>query len=783
MDARGTWRGGNHGKTRRAVLSAAESLENRVMLSAWYVATNGNDGGSGSLANPFRTIQQAANLAMPGDTVYIRGGVYRETVTSAHSGLPGKPITYEPYNNESVTIDGANLVSGWSGYRNSIYSAPQTPDLGEGNNEIFVDGAMVSEARWPNQGADASRPTWFTASSVKVNVAATGLSTVTIYQPWLTQPAGAWVGATLHIAAGQEWVDQTAKVIASGNGYVTATYQQETTYQVPRVGNRFYLSGAFVALDSPGEWYRDPQSGRLYLRTPGSDNPVKHTVEAKARLYGFELGSLANITIHNIHLFGCTIDTNSESHGILLDHLDAEYVSQSIGITADTLDPWNAQYHPHTSGIILNGTGNILQYSTIAWSSGDGVFLGGSGNTVQDCVIHDVDYEAGDEAAVTMLGSNEKVLYNTIYNAGRSGIVARFTTDSQILHNVIHDVGLQTTDLGAIYTWGTDGQGTEIGHNICYNIRTGGYGGVGVYLDNGSSNYIVDHNVVWNADAGLKVNPPATYNLILNNTVQDVTWGVESSGSQDMTGTRYVNNIVGGQIMAGSGAEWDNNLISDGAGLFVNAGSHNYQLRHGSAAINAGQAASPYTSGYAGAAPDLGAYEYGAPAFAAGAPAGSGALSGSGSPSGDPANVPSGNPPAVAPPSSTSNPPTARNPRAAFNPRSYDHAYGLTPSASGIRFGVLWSWSYYKQVDFGSGVTRLISQFSNLGSATQYVQLRIDSPTGPAIGTLTLPPAGPRSAQSTITAAIMANLRGVHDLFFVLIDFHGGAELDGFRFV
>ncbi len=116
------------------------------------------------------------------------------------------------------------------------------------------------------------------------------------------------------------------------------------------------------------------------------------------------------------------------------------------------------QWHAHSTGIILNGQYNTLQNSTIAFSSGDGVFLGGSFNTVQNCTIHDVDYEAGDEAGITTLGANESILYNTIYNAGRSGIVIRHTTASLILHNIIHNVGMQMTDLGGIYAWGTDGR-------------------------------------------------------------------------------------------------------------------------------------------------------------------------------------------------------------------------------------------------------------------------------------------------------------------------------------
>src|SRR5258706_2067191 len=91
-----------------------ESLEPRQLLSNYFVAVNGSNANPGTLAQPFATIQQAANVAQAGDTVYIRGGTYRETVTPAHSGTAAAPIIFEPYNGESVTVSGADRIGNWS---------------------------------------------------------------------------------------------------------------------------------------------------------------------------------------------------------------------------------------------------------------------------------------------------------------------------------------------------------------------------------------------------------------------------------------------------------------------------------------------------------------------------------------------------------------------------------------------------------------------------------------------------------------------------------------------
>jgi hypothetical protein len=137
----------------------AEPLEARQLLSTYYVSANGGDDDApGSLDEPFRTIQHAASLAEAGDTVLIRGGVYRETVAPENSGSAGAPITFKAYNGEKVTVSGADVVSGWDVHAGSVYKADQSWDLGFGDNQVFLDGRMMTEARWPNTTLDVSRP-------------------------------------------------------------------------------------------------------------------------------------------------------------------------------------------------------------------------------------------------------------------------------------------------------------------------------------------------------------------------------------------------------------------------------------------------------------------------------------------------------------------------------------------------------------------------------------------------------------------------------------------------
>ena len=52
----------------------------------YYVATYGNDSNPGTAAQPWRTIQHAANVMVAGDTVFVRGGIYHEQVFTTRSG-------------------------------------------------------------------------------------------------------------------------------------------------------------------------------------------------------------------------------------------------------------------------------------------------------------------------------------------------------------------------------------------------------------------------------------------------------------------------------------------------------------------------------------------------------------------------------------------------------------------------------------------------------------------------------------------------------------------------
>jgi hypothetical protein len=116
---------GMTGCTRLGLLSLtallAACIPSATLLTAaeLYVATNGSDTNPGTLDFPFASLARGQQAASPGDTVWIRGGVYEfvaglgadaNAVYFDKSGAPGQRINYWAYPGETPVFDFFNYL-------------------------------------------------------------------------------------------------------------------------------------------------------------------------------------------------------------------------------------------------------------------------------------------------------------------------------------------------------------------------------------------------------------------------------------------------------------------------------------------------------------------------------------------------------------------------------------------------------------------------------------------------------------------------------------------------
>jgi hypothetical protein len=94
------------------ILSIIVFAFSSVYSQNFYVSPSGSDANPGTLNSPWKTINFAARNAkvVPGSTVYIIGGTYKERIQLSVSGSPAGYITFTAYQNANVVIDGAELT-------------------------------------------------------------------------------------------------------------------------------------------------------------------------------------------------------------------------------------------------------------------------------------------------------------------------------------------------------------------------------------------------------------------------------------------------------------------------------------------------------------------------------------------------------------------------------------------------------------------------------------------------------------------------------------------------
>ena len=104
-----------------------------LVSQEFHVSKQGNDNNSGTKKSPFKTISKAAKIALPGSSITVHEGTYREWINPAFGGLNDNDrIIYQAAQGEEVWIKGSEIITGWKLHKGSIWKV-------QINNSFFND--------------------------------------------------------------------------------------------------------------------------------------------------------------------------------------------------------------------------------------------------------------------------------------------------------------------------------------------------------------------------------------------------------------------------------------------------------------------------------------------------------------------------------------------------------------------------------------------------------------------------------------------------------------------
>lgn len=112
-----------------------------------WISPTGDDAAVGSVSAPLRTIGRGVALAQAGDTVVVRGGTYRETISIAKAGRADAPITIAAAPGEQPVIKGSRVVVGWQQHAGEVW---KKTGWTVNSQQVIVDDVVMQQIGYPS---------------------------------------------------------------------------------------------------------------------------------------------------------------------------------------------------------------------------------------------------------------------------------------------------------------------------------------------------------------------------------------------------------------------------------------------------------------------------------------------------------------------------------------------------------------------------------------------------------------------------------------------------------